>query len=103
MSVRPSVRWSVGPSVRRSVGEHELKSGKMRISATAHPSATGIGRVSGLVYDFITLTSLLLPNGLVTSNIAPAHPHATLVAVHPALFLKGGGTRFVDNCLPLRD
>ena len=45
----PSVRWSVGPSVRRSVGEHELKSGKTRISAPAHPSATGIGRVSGLV------------------------------------------------------
>ena len=39
-SVRPSVGWSVG--------EHELKSGKTRISAPAHPSATD-GRVSGLV------------------------------------------------------
>ena len=27
------------------------------------------------------------PNGLVTSNMAPAHPHATLVAVYPALLL----------------
>ena len=27
------------------------------------------------------------PNGLVTSNMAPAHPHATWVAVYPALFL----------------
>ena len=26
------------------------------------------------------------PNGLVTSNIAPAHPHATSVAVYPVLF-----------------
>ena len=28
----------------------ELKSGKTRISAPAHSSATGIGRVSGLVF-----------------------------------------------------
>ena len=40
---------SVGPSVRLSVRQHESKSGKTRISAPAHPSATGIGRVSGLV------------------------------------------------------
>ena len=30
-------------------GTLELKSGKTHISAPAHPSATGIGRVSGLV------------------------------------------------------
>ena len=36
---------SVGPSVR----QHESKSGKTRISAPAHPSATD-GRVSGLVF-----------------------------------------------------
>ena len=41
----PSVRWSVS----RSVGEHESKSRKTHISAPAHPSATGIGRESGLV------------------------------------------------------
>ena len=44
---------SVGPLVRRSVGPSvmviELESVKTRISAPAHPSATGIGRVSGLV------------------------------------------------------
>ena len=28
------------------------------------------------------------PNGLVTSNMAPAHPHATSVAVYLALFLR---------------
>ena len=33
------------------------------------------------------------PNGLVNSNMAPAHPHATSVAVYPALLLKGGGAR----------
>ena len=43
------------PSVGRSVGWSvtlELKSGKTRISAPAHPSATG-GRVSGLVFFFV--------------------------------------------------
>ena len=39
----PSVRQSIGPSV-----VIELESVKTRISAPAHPSATG-GRVSGLV------------------------------------------------------
>ena len=29
------------------------------------------------------------PNDGVASNMAPAHPHATLVAVYPALFQKG--------------
>ena len=43
--LRPSVGWSVG----RSVEVIESKSGKTRISAPAHPSATG-GRVSGLVF-----------------------------------------------------
>ena len=46
-SVRPSVGWSVGRSVTL-----ELKSGKTRISAPAHPSATD-GRVSGLVFLFL--------------------------------------------------
>ena len=44
LSIGSLVRLSVGPLVR----EHELKSGKTRTSAPAHPSATG-GRVSGLV------------------------------------------------------
>ena len=47
-SVRPSVGWLVGWSVTL-----ESKSGKTRISAPAHPSATGIGRVSGLVFLFL--------------------------------------------------
>ena len=42
----PSVRWSVRPLVMVI----ELESVKMRISAPAHPSATDIGRVSGLVF-----------------------------------------------------
>ena len=37
------------PAVRRSVMVIELESVKICISAPAHPSATGIGRVSGLV------------------------------------------------------
>ena len=47
-SVGPSVRRSVRWSVRPSVHEHESKSGKTRIFAPAHLSATG-GRVFGLV------------------------------------------------------
>ena len=48
MSVHPSVGWLVGRSVGWSM-VIELESVKTRISAPAHPSATGIGRVSGLV------------------------------------------------------
>ena len=51
LSVHRLVGWSVGWSV-----VIELESVKTRISAPAHPSATGIGRVSGLV------ALLLLPN-----------------------------------------
>ena len=40
----------VGPSVMVI----ELESVKTRISAPAHPSATGIGRVSGLVNKCVT-------------------------------------------------
>ena len=50
-SVRPSVRPLVGWLVGRSV-VIELESVKTRISAPAHPSATGIGHVSGLVHSF---------------------------------------------------
>ena len=43
---------SVGRSVGWSVEVIESKSGKTRLSAPAHPSATG-GRVSGLVYSVL--------------------------------------------------
>ena len=49
LSVRPLVGRSVGWSVGRSV-VIESESGKTRISAPAPPSATGTGRVSGLVF-----------------------------------------------------
>ena len=60
----PSVRWSVGWLVGWSVGRSvtlELKSGKMRISAPAHPSATD-GRVSGLVLWFSVQSSKKIGN-----------------------------------------
>ena len=44
--VRPSVLLSIGPLVR----DHESKSVKTRISAPAHPSATG-GHISDLVFN----------------------------------------------------
>ena len=46
----------VCPSVVPS-GVIELKSGKTDISAPAHPSATGIGRVSGLAYKEKCMTN----------------------------------------------
>ena len=39
-----------------------------------------------LFYVSYSLTSLLLPNSLVTSNMAPTHPRATGVVVYPAFF-----------------
>ena len=54
--MRDIVRRSVGPSVRWSVMVIESGSVKMRISAPAHPSATGIGHVSGLVYNYVNIT-----------------------------------------------
>ena len=53
-SVRPSVRWSVGRSVTL-----ELNSGKTRISAPAHTSATD-GRVSRLEKYLKAVTFLFL-------------------------------------------
>ena len=59
-SVRRLVGWSVGWLVGWSV-VIELESVKTRISTPAHPSATGIGRVSGLVIFFFPLSFALLP------------------------------------------
>ena len=61
ISIRGFVRPLVGRSVGRSV-VIELERVKTRISAPAHPSATGIGRVSGLVIEkkaFNTLTRMM--------------------------------------------
>ena len=55
LSVGRSVGWLVGRSVSRSV-TLELKSGKMGISAPAHPSATD-ERVFGLVLVSLALSS----------------------------------------------
>ena len=63
LSVRPSVRPLVRPSVCPSVWHTLLFSGFCGL--WPHCSC---------------------PNDLVTSNTAPAHPHATRVAVYPALF-----------------
>ena len=51
-----------------------------------------VGRSVGHILLFLWLLFLWphgsCPKGLVTSNMAPAHPHATSVAVYPALFLN---------------
>ena len=48
-SKKAFVHWSIRLSVCPSIIEHESRSMKTRIFAPAHPSATGVGRVSGLV------------------------------------------------------
>ena len=45
----------------------ELESVKMRISAPAHPSATDIGRVSGLVECVLALPNEVMPVGRLAS------------------------------------
>ena len=67
LSVRRSVGPSVRPSVRRSVQHTLLFLG---------------------FWDFLLQCSC--PNDLLTSITAPAHPHATGVAVYPALFFSRG-------------
>ena len=66
-----------------------------RVHATLEP-ALSVRRLVGLsvglsrftfFYDFILWPHCSCPNGLVTSNMAPAHPHATSVAMYPALFV----------------
>ena len=52
---------SVRQSVRPLVCEHESKSVKTRISTPAQPSATDIGRVSGLVLIIYTTTHVIQP------------------------------------------
>jgi len=56
-SLCPSIHPSVGPSVRQSVGVHETKSAKTRISAPAHPSATGMVVYPGLLKVWTTITT----------------------------------------------
>ena len=49
-----------------------------------------VGRSHFTFYMFLFfLPHWSCPNGLVTSNTAPAPPHATSVAVYPALFIVG--------------
>ena len=61
--LRPSISLSVGPLVRNDrVGKCET-----RISAPAHPSATGIGRVSGLVgNDYCDDNMKSKPNNIIS-------------------------------------
>ena len=48
-----------------------------------------------------SVTFYSCPNGLVTPNMAPAHPHATVVAVYPALFWKK--TDYDNTVYPYHD
>ena len=64
-----------------------------RVHTTLHP-VLSVGRSVGLLVGHILLFYVFFvfgphcsrPNGLVTSNMAPAHPYTTSVTVYPALF-----------------
>ena len=51
-----------------------------------------------LWFYFFFLPHCSFPNGLVTSNMAPAHPHATSGAMYPALFLDASTHLFKRLC-----
>ena len=63
-----------------------------------NPHCPSIGRLVGHTLFFFMILFLWphcsCPNGLVTSNMAPVHPHATSVAVYPALFLEREGSHY---------
>ena len=70
-----------------------------RVHATLQPALSvgrsvgwSVGRSVGHTLLFFMILFLWphcsCPNGLVTSNMAPAHPHATSVAVYPALLIE---------------
>ena len=70
-----------------------------RVHATLQPALSvgwSVGRSVGHTLLFFMILFLWphcsCPNSLVTSNMAPAYPHATSVAVYPALFLRRGLT-----------
>ena len=73
-SVGPSVRQSVGPSVGLSI------------------------RHTWLFLGFCGLRPhCSCPSDQVTSNTAPVYPHATGVAVYPALFIQSGDIAQKNN------
>ena len=71
-----------------------------RVHATLQPALSVCQSVGLLVTFYFFFTILFFwphcscPDGLVTSNMAPAHPHATSVAVYPALFFQDEETIF---------
>ena len=76
-----------------------------RVHATLN-LALSVGRLYGWSVGLSHFTYFMIfifgphcscPNGPVTSNMVPVHPHATSVAVYPALFLFNAEkkTRFV--------
>ena len=71
---------SVGPLVGLSVG--------LSIGPFVGPSVGPLVRLSHFTFSALmgVLALLLLPKCSTALNMAPAHPHATRLAVYPALF-----------------
>ena len=69
------------------------------VHATLHPALSVGPSVSRSHFTFFMIyifgRHCSCPNGLVTSNMAPAHPHATSVAVDPALFYLHGPSKIL--------
>ena len=93
MRTRNSIRGFVRPLVGRSV-TLELKSGKTRISAPAHLSATG-GRVSGLVLCLFLQISTMELRLSVPANLHTHHLNkAGYTATSCGQVGRGGNGRF---------
>ena len=60
----------------------ELESVKIRISAPAHPSATGIGRVSGLASPLLCRSVGSLVGNLFTARILDLHSFRQVLLTH---------------------
>ena len=82
---------------RLSHGSLPLRHTCTRLYNPLCPSVGRLVRRSHFTFFMILLLwpPCSCPNGLVTSNMAPAHPHVTSVAVYPALFSSNAWYRLI--------
>ena len=90
-----SVGWLVGWSVTLYfffINSFSFSRFLSRVHATLHPALSVGWSVSRSHLTFFMIfifgPHCSCPNSLVTSNMAPAHPHATLVAMYPAFLIS---------------
>ena len=89
LSVGPLVPWSICPQVRQTFWSRATQL-YTPLCRSIRPSVRPSVGPSVTLYFFFGFCGLWphcsCPNDQVTSNTAPAHPHATGVVLYPALF-----------------